>query len=91
MNEKQLKQELQNLKTQKEKFNLFQNDNPTEENVISQTPSTTEEEHSSEVDQSPKSPQKIEVESEIKEELHEDLYTTHDNVHQNENLQVYGS
>jgi hypothetical protein len=100
MTEKQLKQELQKLKDLQSglqekinwverNLNLFQNDKSTAENEISQTPSITEEEHSSEVDQSPKSPQKpslTEVKREIKEELRQDLYLVHDNVDQNENL-----
>ena len=100
MTEKQLKQELQKLKDLQSglqekinwverNLNLFQNDKSTAENEISQTPSITEEEHSSEVDQSPKSPQKpslTEVKREIKEELQEDLYMVHDDGDQNENL-----
>ena len=97
MTEKQLKQELQKLKDLQSglqekinwverNLNLFQNDKPTAENEVSQTPSITEEEHSSEVYQSPKSPKKTEVKREIKEELHEDLYLVHDNFDQNENL-----
>ena len=101
MTEKQLKQELQKLKDLQSglqekinwverNLNLFQNDKSTAENEISQqTPSITEEEHSSEVDQSPKSPQKpslTEMKREIKEELQEDLYMVHDDGDQNENL-----
>ena len=97
MTEKQLKQELQKLKDLQSglqekinwverNLNLFQNDKPTAENEVSQTPSITEEEHSSEVYQSPKSPKKTEVKREIKEELQKDLYLVHDNVDQNENL-----
>ena len=97
ISKKQLNEELQKLKALQsglqekinwveKNLNLFQNDKPTAENEISQTPSVIEEEHSSEADPSPKSPQKTEVEIEIKEELHEDLYIVHDNVDQNENL-----
>ena len=97
ISKKQLNEELQKLKALQsglqekinwveKNLNLFQNDKPTAENEISQTPSVIEEEHSSEADPSPKSPQKTKVEIEIKEELHEDLYMVHDNVDQNENL-----
>ena len=99
MTEKQLKQELQKLKDLQSglqekinwverNLNLFQNDKPTAENEVSQTPSITEEEHSSEVYQSPKSPKKTEVKREIKEELHEDLNLVHENLDQNENCNM---
>ena len=97
ISKKQLNEELQKLKALQSglqekidwverNLNLFQNDKPTAENEISQTPSTIEEKHSSEVDQSPKSPQKTEVKEEIKEELHEDLYMVHDDGDQNKSL-----
>ena len=99
ISKKQLNEELQKLKALQSglqekidwverNLNLFRNYKPTAENEISHTPSTIEEEHSSEVDQSPKSPQKTEVESEIKEELNEDLYMVHENLDQNENFNM---